>query len=225
MQEQDLLNNIEKVSGTSIGSLIAAMIALKVDIRKLIDKLFEINLNMFTEEKSYIQLGKHASILTGNELRKIVNDFLKLKDAEFLTLKQAYEKTKIQLFLTVTNLNQEKVVYLNYKTHPDLLLKDAIMMSTALPGIFPRIIYNNEEYVDGAVIDNFPTSVLSKHAWGIRTAKSEIELPKGPLSNLEYISKLISIRYENSKHNTVHIEKIIPILINDVTLTSFDING
>lgn len=220
----DYLNEIKRVAGTSIGSLVATIVALKIPINDVINTMFNFNLESVSQEYSLFHLGKQMSFLTGKSLKRLIVVMLRLVNAEHITFQEAYERTHIELNITVTNLNQETVMYLNHKQVPNLKLKKALMMSMALPGIFPRILHNNEEYCDGAVIDNFPTSILSKNAWGIRTAKSGIKLPKGPLSNFQYISKLFTIRYENSKHNTVHINNILKIIIDDVSTTHFELN-
>lgn len=224
MEKYGYLTNLKRVSGTSIGAFVAAIVALKIPISEVIDTMFEFNLNNVKQEYSILNIGKNMSFLDGNTLYELVTILLKIVNAEHITLKEAYSRTRIELIITVTNLNQETVKYLNYKTDPNLKLKKALMMSTALPGVFPRILYNDQEYCDGAVIDNFPTSMLSKNAWGIKTVKSGTDLPKGPLTNFQYISKLLTIRYENSKHNTVHIDNIINIVIDDISTTNFELD-
>jgi predicted acylesterase/phospholipase RssA len=218
------LTNLKRVSGTSIGAFVASIVALKIPISEVIDHMFSFDLNKIKEEYSVLNIGKNMSALNGETLYNLVTTLLKIVNAEHITLKEAYRRTRIELFITVTNLNQETVEYINYKQFPNLKLRKALMMAMALPGIFPRILHNNQEYCDGALIDNFPTSILSRNAWGIKMTKSGIPLPKGPLTNFQYISKLFTIRYENSKHNTVHINNILNIVIDDVSLTEFELN-
>lgn len=224
MEKKNYLSNLKRVSGTSIGAFVAAIVALKIPISEVIDHMFEFDLNRVKQDYSILNIGKNMSVLSGDTLYELVTYLLKIVNAEHVTLKEAYNRTQIELIITVTNLNQETVNYLNYKTDPNLKLRKALMMAMALPGVFPRILHKDEEYCDGAVIDNFPTSILSKKAWGIRTAKSGIDLPRGPLTNIQYISKLFTIRYENSKHNTIHIDNIMRVIIDDVSTTDFELD-
>ena len=53
-------------------------------------------------------------------------------------------------------LNAFKSVELSYKTHPDLSLMVALTMSCALPGLFMPVCIENECYMDGGVMTNYP---------------------------------------------------------------------
>jgi len=219
LSEMDF-SDIEKVAGTSIGSLLAVLIALKRDINEIIDIIFEINIMDIGKNKSYVQFPKTYSILDNNNL--IIFLELLLKDEKDMTLMEIYNKTNIDLYITTTNVHKEDIVYLNHKTHPDLNIIHAIKMSTAIPFIFPPILYDGHYYSDGGVIDNFPTSILSNDAWGIKADNSVINLDKGDLSLYQYMMKLFYIRYENSKTNTTHIKNIISIKINNNNISSSD---
>lgn len=224
MEKGDYLTNLKRVAGTSIGAFVASVVALKIPVSEVIDTMFEFDLNRVKQEYSILNIGKNMSALNGHTLYELITTLLNIVNAENITLKEAFQRTHIELIITVTNLNQESVEYINYKTHPNIKLRKALMMAMALPGVFPRILHNDQEYCDGAMIDNFPTSILSKNAWGVKTAKSGTTLPNGPLTNFQYISKLFTIRYENSKHNTIHINNILKVIIDDVSTTEFELN-
>jgi predicted acylesterase/phospholipase RssA len=53
-------------------------------------------------------------------------------------------------------MNTFQTIEISYKTHPNLSLITAIHMSCALPGLFMPVITDNECYIDGGFIDNYP---------------------------------------------------------------------
>ena len=50
--------------------------------------------------------------------------------------------------------------FLNYKTHPDLKIYDAIHMSCSLPIIFDPIKINGNFYIDGGLYANAPIQIV-----------------------------------------------------------------
>jgi predicted acylesterase/phospholipase RssA len=79
-----------------------------------------------------------------------------------ITLKEFYEYSKIEFHLYTFEINKFETVDLSYKTHPDLSLMQAIFMSSALPGVFMPICIDNDCYMDGGVLANYPISYCLK---------------------------------------------------------------
>ena len=77
-------------------------------------------------------------------------------------MKEFYEYSKIELHFFTLEINEFIVEDLSYKTHPNLLLLDALHMSSALPIIISPVCSNNKCYVDGGVISNYPLNFCLK---------------------------------------------------------------
>ena len=85
-----------------------------------------------------------------------------------VTLQEFYDFCKIDLHIFTFELNEFKTVELSHTSHPDMLLVDALTMSSSLPGIFIPTIKDNKCYIDGGVIDNYPLNYcLRDHTRGI----------------------------------------------------------
>jgi predicted acylesterase/phospholipase RssA len=88
----------------------------------------------------------------------IFSPLLKAKDLSVdITLKEFYEYSKIEFHLYAFELNKFETCDFSYKTHPDLSLMQVLTMSCALPGIFMPVCIENECYIDGGVMCNFPS--------------------------------------------------------------------
>ena len=110
---------------------------------------------------NYDQFEINGFLLNYGIFNNICNDnceiFLKYKDLSVnITLKELYEKTKINLIVKVINLNKNEIIYINYISHPDLYLKTLVTMTTNIPIFFKPILYKDEYYIDGGVCGNFP---------------------------------------------------------------------
>jgi len=155
------IEEIESIYATSIGTLIAAFICLKYDWPTL---------NTYIIERPWHDAFK----LNGKQIfdafynkglfdKKIIEiafkPLLEAKDLSVnITLKELYEYSKIELHLYAFELNKFETADISYKTHPDLLLVQALLMSSALPGVFMPTILDAGCYMDGGVMANYPLS-------------------------------------------------------------------
>ena len=160
------IEDIESIYATSIGTLIGAFICLKYDWSTLnkyiIDRPWH---DAFKLNGKQIFDAFYNKGLYDRKLAEIVfKPLLEAKDLTLgITLKEFYEYSKIEFHLYTFELNKFETVDISYKTHPDLLLMQAITMSSALPGIFMPTILDNGCYIDGGVMSNYPLSYCLKN--------------------------------------------------------------
>ena len=161
------IENIESIYATSIGTIIATFICLKYDWETLNKYIIERPWHdAFKLNGKQIFDAFYNKGLYDKKLAEIVfKPLLEAKDLSLsITLKEFYEYSKIEFYLYTFELNKFETVEISYKSHPDLLLMQAITMSSALPGIFMPTILDNGCYIDGGVMSNYPlTYCLKEH--------------------------------------------------------------
>ena len=92
----------------------------------------------------------HYGLYNTSEMRCCFAQMLSSGDRE-LHFKQLYGETHMRLVVSATDIDTGTVVYFSHRTHPDLLVADAIVMSITLPFAFqPTKMENNHHMVDGA---------------------------------------------------------------------------
>jgi|694.fasta_scaffold58843_4 predicted acylesterase/phospholipase RssA len=155
------LEDIESIYATSIGTFIAAFICLKYDwetintyiIERPWHDVFKLN------GKQIFDAFYNKGLFDKKVIEITFKPLLEAKDLSLnITLKEFYEYSKIEFHLYAFELNKFEVVDISYKTHPDLLLVQAIFMSSALPGVFIPTILDSGCYIDGGVMANYPLS-------------------------------------------------------------------
>jgi patatin-like phospholipase/acyl hydrolase len=152
------IENIQSIYGTSVGALIACIIALRHDW----DILTEYIINrpwecVFTPDISILYNNK--GLFNAHVFRQIMHPLMNAKDVDNeITLLQFFQHTHIDLHLFTFDINQFQTVDLSHKTRPHLKLITAIAMSCALPGVFCPIINDDEGtcFIDGGVMSNCP---------------------------------------------------------------------
>jgi predicted acylesterase/phospholipase RssA len=155
------IEEIESIYATSIGTVIGAFLCLKYDWPTLLKYIIERPWHdAFTLNGKQIFDSFYNKGLFDKKLAEIIfKPLLEAKDLSLgINLKEFYEYSKIEFHLYAFELNKFEVVDISYKTHPDLLLVQAIFMSSALPGVFIPTILDSGCYIDGGVMANYPLS-------------------------------------------------------------------
>jgi predicted acylesterase/phospholipase RssA len=124
-------------------------------------------------------------------------------------MKEFYELTSIELYFYTVEVNNFVLKELSYIHTPDLSLIDAIYMSSTVPIIMVPLIKNNECYVDGGLICNYP----------IYESLKNNKINKDEILGITYnYNTLEKIEFVNEKTNV--IEYIITILNNIINMIS-----
>jgi NTE family protein len=223
LEELKLLK-LEKIVGVSIGSFIGACFMVGYSADELFEAVVNKNLNEFKD----FSINESGALLKGIEYKNWVYEVLSKKEDPNITLKQLFEKTNIEFTVTTTCIHSksdeftEGMVYLSHKHTPNMSLFNAVNCSMAFPFIFPPVIYNNCQFIDGGVLDNFPMDLLSIDAIGIKVNFKPIEgstSTNNPISYIGKIFELISDRFKILK-NEEH-QNIITINCDDFDVIDF----
>lgn len=167
------LNNIESIYGTSAGSIVAVLLALKYDWETLNDYIIQRPWHeLFHLKINYIfDAYKNRGIFSKNIIEKAFKPLFDAKDIPIsITLKDFYEYSKIEIHFFSFEINQFKTEDISYLTHPNIPLIDAIIMSSCIPLLFTPVIIENKCYIDGGVCANYPLKYC------IDTGKNENEV-------------------------------------------------
>jgi predicted acylesterase/phospholipase RssA len=153
------LENIQTIYGTSVGTIIAVMLALKYDWDTLDDYLIKRPWqNVFTFNLYSILDTINKRGMFGIEI--IQDIFLPLfngKDIRIdITLIEFYKLTNIEIHMCATDINTFQLIDISHKTHPDWNIIEAIYSSCSVPVLFTPLFKNNECYCDGGVLANYP---------------------------------------------------------------------
>lgn len=238
MQDNKIIDykNIDSYIGTSVGSIISYFLAIgytpiEIVVYLCSNNVLESLLNNYSSLFSmsgiykYSCITKHCEIMTLSKIGYIP------------TLKQLKEDFGKKIVACSYNLTKHKREYISYNNYPNMSCLDAIRMSSNIPFIFDECIYNGDEYIDGGIIDNFPTNFTfipnmeNIKAVGIYLDdKKEDNQKEEENNNYHKILKLINKMYniimipckENKNYNK-DID-IIDIKVEDLKIYNFSIS-
>lgn len=152
---------IEKVCGTSVGSMFGVFAACKLtnaEIDKYTDKFYEelTNLSETIVEQGYNMYSK-LGLHDNKNIYKVVNEMLFDKyGVHDMTLKQLYDVTKVEYTAVAMCMDTRETKYFNYKNQPDMAVGKVVQMSAAVPLFFVQVKWHNMAFCDGGAVDNFP---------------------------------------------------------------------
>lgn len=212
------LESLEGVGGTSIGALIAMLVAAKWTPEQMVDELLSVNanslvqLNLFTLWNDYGLVAPDAlrayliTLLTRNLPSLGANP----------TFGALYEATGCKLLVVATNLNYNQEVPFSHETTPHVHVADACFMSMALPGLFTPFRMDGTLYVDGGLKNNFPMNYFpAASTIGVRVVwkqANELNSVDQVLARCAYcvLNDVEELRWEaltpQHRSNTVQVE-------------------
>lgn len=154
------LSTIESIHCTSVGSWIASLVALHIDwetiknyIRRPFDKLESLHI---TSDK-ILNIYNNSGLVDATVIEEFLGYIWEYSGvSKTITLSEFYERTNIDIYIYVTRLRGFEVHTFHHKTHPNMKLYEAIFMSSTLLPIMKPLYYDNEYYIDGGYLNNYP---------------------------------------------------------------------
>jgi predicted acylesterase/phospholipase RssA len=237
------LDNLSKIhplslfnyyTGCSVGAIICFLINIGYNILD-IEHIINIDLNLFQELK-FTNLINAGGLDNGSKVNNLFKAFLLNKNYNSdITFDELYKKTNKILTFVATNITSGKVEYHNYLNNPNMEILLSLRISINMPILFSPIIYNNNYYVDGALLDTYPYNYHKnlKKIGILPINKNEYLFLKNKdaffINNfndtMSYLKDLLTIMHLNNfKHNVKKIFKNTINIITDDSLSVIDLN-
>ncbi|AYC33145.1 DUF3336 domain-containing protein [Pseudomonas cavernae] len=215
--QENLLPSI--ISGSSAGSIMAAIVATHTD-----DKLLE---QMRPEHLEIVEALEPEALQRRNPPdAKVLRQYLERVIPD-LTFEEAYRLTGRKLNITVTGLLPRQAPrLLNAITAPNVLIRSAILASCALYGIYPPVTLQAKnaageqvpylpelQWIDGSFIDDLPAKRLGR-LYGVNHFISSLTNPAAlfftpdPDTRHGLLQSALNYQVKLSKNVATHLLKL-----------------
>lgn len=194
LHNEHKLDNLEEISGSSAGSLVAFVYSLgKQDTDKMIEKCFEINMGAFLNIRIKNFLKDYGLIAHDKIRNEISNYCFESTGLRDLTFKEHYELTKIKIHIPALSLDKQINDYFSVDSSPNESIIDAICMSISIPFIFSP--YKN--HLDGSIIESIPyIPFMDKDPEDVYAVRITYETVQKRFTSLQsYIGYILGIFY------------------------------
>lgn len=180
LEARNILPQVQRIGGTSAGAIIALMVSLGYKADEIAHIINSTSFQKFNDG-SYAFVGginrvsKYYGWYKGREFEKWLSDIISHKTGNSnITFLQMQERGYKDIYVTATNLTQQRLVILSFESFPHMKVKDAVRISMSIPLYFEAVFMDKagkiyyhpksktglEVLVDGGIIGNFPIHIF-----------------------------------------------------------------
>lgn len=205
--DKNLISGIKTLIGTSIGSVIAYLIAIGYTPSEI---MVYICTHSIFKDFPCIDILSMVSGDGAISFMPIFEHFERItidKVGQLLTLQDIKIKFGKDLIITTYNYTKKKMEYLSAENYPNMPCLVALRMSCSMPLLFNMYKYMDCYYIDGAICDNFPilynientTDSVRSHRLGFVLDMEDTDTTNTSIEHInnsnffEYIYSLLSI--------------------------------
>ena len=162
LEREGIAPAVTCIAGVSAGSIVAALIGLGFSGDEIEAIVRDMRFGDFADNswgvvRDFCRLLSRFGWNRGEVFMDWFGDLIAKKHGKAdLTLGEAYALTGINLSIHATCLETQKGRIFNHSNDPNLPVRLAVRMSISIPVFFTAVVYNQQTYVDGGVVDNYP---------------------------------------------------------------------
>lgn len=150
------LHNFSYFTGCSAGGILCILLVIGYTIQEIKDIYFKINFLDFFDVK-ITNLFSHGGFSKNDKLRNLFKSVFITKNIDpQITFQALYIKTNKYLTVNSLNVSTGKIKYMNHVETPYMYVLEALLMTMNIPIVFGLIPFEENYYVDGAVLDPYP---------------------------------------------------------------------
>ena len=248
LEEKQLFQNIKRFAGASAGAITAALLAIGMNGKELDHQMSTVDFGTFLQKSNvdiqslahnpsqllHLKVGpavifdevSKLGLCDGSVFVKWLTSMFKLKGFdETTTFSQLYEKTGNELSVVLCYANCSKTVIASHKNEElsNMPVVTAVRGSMSIPLVFEPLRWNNNDYVDGGTMYNYPIEIFDdnpspdKTLGFILSTQSSVLTPSrkednGLLSHIGRIyESIMNVSYEycfrmGNHHRTIFID-------------------
>lgn len=172
LEERQVLQNVEKVAGTSAGAITATLVSLGYnasDIKSIVNgtsfKSFEDSKNIF---RIFTKYGLYAGDATLAWLKQQITQKKDKNLSANATFRDFHNAGCRDLYVFASDLNLRTLAEFSFRATPDVIVAEAVRASMSIPLFFKAWRFSNNNpndhiYVDGGMIYNFPIEIFDQN--------------------------------------------------------------
>ena len=218
---------IKNYVGTSMGAVLSFLLSINYTISDMKEFILIFNFKYcLNNEDSYItmiyNIINNYGVDDGEKIIYIMQNFLQEKyNISDITFEKHYELTNKNLMIIGTNYTTSSEEVFNYKNTPSMSIITALRISISIPLVYTPVLYNNNYYIDGALVNKFPINYCNiKSTIGINISEP-IEKINKKNNIITFIKNCFNI-YIKTKYKSLNIIDLNFINLN--TFSLIDIN-
>lgn len=184
LQDLGILDDIERVGGTSAGAINAVLLSLGYTPDETRDILSKLDFKNFMDDSWGVardtrRLIKKFGWYRGKFFRDWIGKRIKKKTGNpFSTFNDFHNAGYKDLYLVATNISTGYYKVYSYEHTPKYRVCDAVRLSMSIPLFFKaRRDDRDDVFVDGGVLANYPIKLFDRKKYAGRTTRDAVTPP------------------------------------------------
>jgi len=219
------MSNVETIHATSVGTIVGAMVSLKIDPTQIRDYLIKRPWEVLCKKNKYsiLDIFQQKGMIHVGFFENMFAPLLKSVDLDpNITLCDLFEYTGIDMHLYATELNSFALVDLSHRTHGTWRLVDAVYVSCTIPILFTPRFSGTDCFLDGGFLLNYPLSKCIAEnpdeilGVCITTSREPVSQITADSNVLDFISRVLG-QVANLRHEVSQIPYEI-VISQDITI-------
>jgi NTE family protein len=166
LQDKNILQQVQRVAGTSAGAITAAMVSLKYTAEEIRSIVQATDFKSFEDNKNPLRVTTKYGLYEGDAFLTWMKQQITAKGlpatATFADFKTA---GMLDLHVFATDLNAKELKEFSFATTPTVIVAEAVRASMSIPLFFQAWQFSNSNpdnhlYVDGGMVYNFPITIF-----------------------------------------------------------------
>ena len=170
LDQNNILEGIERVSGTSAGSIVAGMICAGYSVDQIEKLMHGMDFKKFETGWNPIRLFTRYGLYSGDYILQFIHKFMNESPKGLkpnATFKDMADAGCKKLYVFSTNLNTRLITEFSADETPDIIVAEAIRASMSIPLFFKAWQFSQGDeqghiFVDGGVGFNYPLSFFDR---------------------------------------------------------------
>lgn len=162
LNKMGYLHNIRKYIGTSIGYIIIILLVCDYEPLEILTEFIKNKYMKRIKIVNFLQMVNGKGLINFDIISGIVTELLRKKNIDpKITLSELYNMKGLLIYGVTFNFTRLEEEIICHDTFPNLTILDAIRMTSNIPIVFDKFIYNNNIYFDGFISNNFAINLVS----------------------------------------------------------------
>ncbi len=189
LEREGIINNVDRVAGSSAGAIAALMISLGYTSHEIDSILYPLRIQQFNDGRDVFgklyRIKNEYGIFKGERFEQWLSNLIRNKTGDtsttFAQLHQLHttDRRFKDLYCTGTNITKQQLDIFSWQRTPAMTLKTAVHISGCIPIYFKPVAIDSlghevrinsktgvQLYVDGGMLYNFPINIFDTCAEG-----------------------------------------------------------
>ena len=245
LEDQGVLQNIERVAGTSAGAITSCLVSLKYSPADITNTITNMDLGSFDDKEGLFKKMRDYGIHPGNTFLAWIKKQIVASShgfSEDATFEDFEKAGCLDLRVFSSDIYTHMVKEFSYRKTPKVIVAEAVRASMSIPMYFNAWQFSNNNpdnhlYVDGGMVYNYPITAFDEGSVNMETLGFRLEdiHAKRTVSDfgfghwVKYVKNTFDtlLRAQNIDFNKMPDHAVRSIVIDDlgVSATDFDISA